>query len=234
MFSPFSLPESELHDIMNFPLFQGIERPVVSGLLTGGALKAHKHREILYQAGATAESFSVVLAGAYKLVKPTPRGDDLIVYFSTPGDVIAALVMGQQGSSYPITAKAMGPSRIYSIPRSTFQKAWISNAQIQQRLNTFLYTRMSLVQDERALARAPLEQRVAGLLLKLLERSSRDNERIVPLPLTRQEIADSLGAAVESVIRVMSDWSQRGIIKTTDRQIEILRPDQVIEVVKRE
>lgn len=231
---PFlDLPDSELQELMTFPLFESLEHSTVRDLLSGGGSKMHKHREVLYHAGTEADSFAVVLAGAYKLVKPTPRGDDLIVYFATPGDVIAALIMGQQGSGYPITAKAMGPSKVYSIPRSTFQKAWIKNAQIQQRLNSFLYTRMSLVQDERALSRAPLEQRIAALLLKLLERSSRDDERIVPLPLTRQEIADSLGAAVESVIRVMSEWSQRGILKTTDRQIEILRPDQVIDIVKR-
>src|SRR5690606_11742952 len=145
-----------------------------------------------------------------------------------------ALVMGQQGSTYPVTAKAMGASKVYSIPRSTFQRSWISDARIQQRLNSFLYTRMSSLQDERALTRAPLEQRVAALLLRLLEKSSREDESILPLPLTRQEIADSLGAAVESVIRVMSDWSHRGLIRTTDRHIEILRADQVIEILKKE
>jgi CRP-like cAMP-binding protein len=229
--SPVS--DSELRDLTTFSLFEGLDRNIMSDLLSGGGTKTHKHREVLYHAGTEADSFAVVLAGAYKLVKPTPRGDDLIVYFATPGDVIGALVMSQPGSPYPVTAKAMGPSKIYSIPRSTFQRAWISNAQIQQRLNSFLFSRMSLVQDERALSRAPLEQRVAGMLLKLLERSSKDNERIVPLPLTRQEIADSLGAAVESVIRIMSEWSQQGMIKTTDRQIEILRPDQVIDLLKK-
>ncbi|MGE3533655.1 MAG: Crp/Fnr family transcriptional regulator [Parachlamydiales bacterium] len=220
------------NEIKDFPLFEGLAPAVIEGLLTGGVRKSHKHREVMCHAGDVADSFGVVLSGAYKLIKPTVRGDDIIVYFSTPGDVIGALLMSKEHANFPITAKAMGPSSIYAIPRSTFLKTWISNAQIQSRLNAFLYTRMSLLQDERALARAPLEQRVAGLLLTLLERSSRENDRLVPLPLTRQEIADSLGAAVESVIRVMSDWSQRGVIKTTDRNIEILRPDQVIEIVK--
>lgn len=233
MSSSSTLVESDLLEMRRFPLFEGVDRGVFDDLLRGGSQKTHKHREVLYHAGDAAESFGIVLSGAYKLIRPTPRGDDLIVYFATPGDVIGALVMAQQGAAYPVTAKAMGISRVCVIPRSTFQKAWTSNAIIQQHLNSFLYSRMSLLQDERALARAPLEQRVAGLLLKLIERSGRDDDRIVPLPLTRQEIADSLGAAVESVIRIMSDWSQRGLIRTTDRQIEILRADQVIEIVKR-
>lgn len=229
-----STTDSDLREIKSFPLFEGFDQAAIGDLLSGGTIKTHKHRETLYHAGDQAESFAVVLAGAYKLVKPTPRGDDIIVYFATPGDVIAALVMAKPGSVYPVTAKAMGPSKIYSIPKSTFQRSWLSNAKIQQRLNAFLYTRMSLVQDERALARAPLEQRIASLLLQLLERAHREGEHdhVLPIPLTRQEIADSLGVAVESAIRVMSEWSHRGLIRTTDRHIEILRFDQVVQIIK--
>ncbi len=232
--SKLNLTEAELHELASFPLFDGISSGALGEVLSGGAPRSCRHRETLYHAGDPAEGFSVVLSGAYKLIRPTPRGDDLIVYFATPGDVIGALLMGKPDSFFPVTAKAMGPSRVYSIPRSTFQRSWAANALLQQRLNAFLYTRMSLIQDEKALTRAPLNQRIAGLLLKLLERSSREDEQILPLPLTRQEIADSLGVAVESVIRVMSDWSHRGMIRTNDRQIEILRPDQVIEIVKEE
>ncbi|HRO68558.1 MAG TPA: Crp/Fnr family transcriptional regulator [Pseudobdellovibrionaceae bacterium] len=219
-------------EIAELPLFEGMSKESVLEVLAGGSLRLHKHREILYHAGDEAGSFSLVLNGAYKLIRPTPRGDDLIVYFATPGDVIGALVMGKSGSSYPVTAKAMGPSRCYVIPKSTFQKSWAGNALLQQRLNSFLYSRMSLIQDEKTMARAPLPQRVAALLLQLLERSSRENEQILPLPLTRQEIADSLGVAVESVIRIMSDWSHHGIIRTNDRLIEILKPERIIEIIK--
>lgn len=232
--SKLNLTEAELRELASFPLFEGIAGEALNDVLVGGAPRSYKHRETLYRAGDPAEGFSVVLAGAFKLIRPTPRGDELIVYFATPGDVIGALLMGKPNSLYPITAKAMGPSRVYSIPRSTFQRSWAANALLQQRLNAFLYTRMSLIQDEKALARAPLNRRIAGLLLQLLERSSHEGEQILPLPLTRQEIADSLGVAVESVIRVMSDWSHRGMIRTNDRQIEILRPDQIINIVKEE
>lgn len=224
--------KSEPFELDSLPLFQGFSSSLVADLSAGGSARIHKHREVLYHAGEVAESFALVLSGAYKLVRPTPRGDDLIVYFATPGDVIGALVMSQDGAGYPVTATAMGPSRSFVIPRSTFQRVWSSQAKIQQRLNAFLYTRMSRVQDERALARAPLEQRIATLLLHLLDRSGGSDGRILPIPLTRQEIADSLGAAVESVIRIMSDWSQRGLIRTTDRQIEIQRFDQIARMIK--
>lgn len=219
-------------EVADLPIFRGFDRASLGEILAHGHVGLHKHRENLYRAGDEADSFAVVLNGAYKLLRPTPRGDDLIVYFATPGDVIGALVMGRAGSVYPVTARAMGPSRVYILPRSTFERSWAGNLVLQQRLNSFLYSRMTLIQDEKTMARAPLAQRVAALLLQLLERGSGEQEQILPLPLTRQEIADTLGVAVESVIRVMSDWSHRGMIRTNDRQIEILRPDLVINIIK--
>ena len=46
---------------------------------------------------------------------------------------------------------------------------------------------------------------------------------ILKVSLTRQEIADYLGVAVESVIRIMSDWNQSGVIQNKGNYLEILK-----------
>jgi CRP/FNR family transcriptional regulator len=183
---------------------------------------------------AVLATFAIVVEGAYKLVKPTVKGDDFIMYFATSGDAIGALLMGQsRDATYPITVKAIGCSRVCIIPKATFQNIWKSNAQILLRLNSLLYTRMGIMQDEKALSRVPLVQRVAWFLLKMLERNSDEcKDKVIPLPLTRQEIADHLGVTVESVIRIMSQWSQAGIVTSADRYLEISRVDQLIEILK--
>jgi CRP-like cAMP-binding protein len=91
---------------------------------------------------------------------------------------------------------------------------------------------MSVLQDEKANSKLTLQQRIAVLLLKLMNRNANTEDSKLPIPLTRQEIADSVGATVEAVIRSMSEMSQKGIIRTEDKQIEILRPDKIAEIVK--
>ncbi len=97
-----------------------------------------------------------------------------------------------------------------------------------------LYTRMSLLQDDKTLTKSPLPQRISALLLGLLDRNDNDNTQTIPIPLTRQEIADSLGVTVESVIRVMSQWDHQGIIRTLDQRIEMIKLDQIVELFKQE
>jgi CRP/FNR family transcriptional regulator len=227
------LKERDFQNITHFPIFEGIEQAELKALLSVGKVVQHNHRTALYEMGDSAQSFAIVLEGAYKLVKPTAKGDDFIMYFATPGDAIGALLMSQdRDSTYPITVKSIGLSRVYVIPKTTFHNHWKTNAPILLRLNSLLYSRMGFLQDEKALSRAPLMQRVAWFLLKMLERNGEESEQVIPLPLTRQEIADHLGVTVESVIRIMSQWSQSGIIKSADRHIEIARIDQLIELLK--
>ena len=38
--------------------------------------------------------------------------------------------------------------------------------------------------------------------------------RIVPVALSRQELADLTGTTVETCIRIMSRWSKEGIVRT--------------------
>lgn len=225
--------EKKIPELKSIPLFDSFSDLDLKELLVGVTVKNFKHRELLYQAGSPIESFSIVMQGAFKLVKPTFRGDDVIIYFATPGDAIGAVIMNKpQVQVYPITAKAMGPSQALCIPRQTYIKTWSENVEIQRRVNSMLFARMSLLQEDKASNKSPLAQRISSLLVNLLERNETEDVQKIPIPLTRQEIADSLGVTVESVIRVMSQWDQQGIIKTQEQRIQIIKLDQIIKYLK--
>lgn len=71
-------------------------------------------------------------------------------------------------------------------------------------------------------------QRTAALLMRLAEEWGRvgPGGRIaLELPLTRTEMADSLGAPRESVSRALSAFSRRGLISLDGSRLIILRPD---------
>lgn len=215
-------------------VFKGLSDETISELTQSSFVKNLKHRELLYRAGDPIDTFAIVLGGAFKLIRPTARGDEFIMYFATTGDAIGALVMNKPVPGYPISAKAMGPSFALCIPRKTFNDHWVHNAEIQRRLNSALYGRLSVIQDDKTRSKSPLPQRISALLISLLERSDHSDEHVVPIPLTRQEIADSLGVTVESVIRVMSGWAHDGIIRTQDQRIEIMRLDRIVELYNQE
>jgi CRP/FNR family transcriptional regulator len=223
--------ETFLPEIKQFSLFRACDKPTLLNLFSGARMQASKHREVLYKTGEPATKFSLVLRGAYKLIRTTPRGDDVIVYFAAPGDAIAALVMAQENALYPVSAIAMGPSLVLEIPRATYVAKWMRHHDIVLQLQGLLYNRMVLLQDEKLLNKSPLDLKIAHLLLQLTEKYSAESDGILPIPLTRREIADSLGASVESVIRIMSDWTQKKIIATSEQHIEVLEAGRIAEMI---
>lgn len=220
-------------EIESLPLFAQRSRAEIDELLMGAEVRKLAHRETLYHFGDPARTFAVVLQGALKLVRSTPEGNDVIVFFATPGNVIAGLLM-PTNQTYPVSSIAMGTATVLKIPRETWLQKWMHDSEIQRRVSGMFINRMSLMHDHKAMAKARLPQKIAAQIITLLEQCSDSEKTMVPVPITRQEIADSVGASVESVIRVMSEWSQQGIIETTDQFIHINQLDKIIEFVKGE
>lgn len=226
------MPLRFLSLIEQLPLFQKRSAAEVEGLLKGGEEVVTKHRESLFHAGEKANHFYIVVQGAFKLVRSGSDGHKVIVHFATPGDVIGALVMSPPNAVYPVSTVSMGLSIVLKIPRETFSESWSGNSSVQQYMSGNLFSRMNHIQAQKAMAKAPLSQKIAGQLVSLIERYSGADETILPIPLTRQEMADAVGASVESVIRVMSDWSHKGYISTSDQLIQVERMDKILEVIK--
>lgn len=220
----------DLSGISTLSVFSEMTTSEVEQAIAGASLKDIKHREVVFQIGDDAHYFCVIKSGALKIVRPSPRGDDVIVFIATTGDVVAALVMGAELRKYPTTIQAMGPTQLILIQRATFVNYWTKSSKLQSKLNNLLYKRMTTIQEDKLLFKAPLSTRISAFLIQLLDRTAIEGHKI-SVPLTRQEVADALGVTVESVIRIMSEWNQNGWIRTNDKHLEILKLDQLVALI---
>jgi CRP/FNR family transcriptional regulator len=66
------------------------------------------------------------------------------------------------------------------------------------------------------LSGARVEARFARLFLKLCDRIGRPDRggTFVPMPLSRQELADLTGTTIETAIRIMSRWQKEDVLHT--------------------
>ena len=67
-----------------------------------------------------------------------------------------------------------------------------------------------------------VDNRLACLLMRL-RASERDVglRRVIPLALTRHELAELLDTTTETIVRVLTRWKDRGVIATTKQEIEV-------------
>jgi len=75
-----------------------------------------------------------------------------------------------------------------------------------------------------SLAQKSVPQRLAEILLYLRELFGEDETGALKATMTRRELAELVGTAPETVIRLLSDFHRRKLISTDHRHIRILDP----------
>ena len=72
------------------------------------------------------------------------------------------------------------------------------------------------------MAQKPVKDRLAETILNLEEIFGVDNEGCIDIVLTREEIANTIGTATESTIRLLSNLKKDGVIDLIGKKIKIL------------
>jgi len=77
------------------------------------------------------------------------------------------------------------------------------------------------------LAQKTVRERLAEVLLLLEQKLGTDPEGFIKISLTREEIANLVGTATESAIRLISEFKQDELISVDGRNIRILNHDKL-------
>jgi CRP-like cAMP-binding protein len=90
---------------------------------------------------------------------------------------------------------------------------------LARQLWTLTVKELQRVQQHSLVLIKSADERVAGFLLEMAGRSSRDTA--IELPMSRQDIADYLGLTIETVSRTFTQFVQSGLIALeTSRRIQ--------------
>ena len=76
-------------------------------------------------------------------------------------------------------------------------------------------------------AQKTVRERLAEVLLLLEQKLGTDPEGFIKISLTREEIANLVGTATESAIRLISEFKQDELISVDGRNIRILNHDKL-------
>ena len=92
----------------------------------------------------------------------------------------------------------------------------------------------ALLEKIRIMSAGCVERRLAVLLRHLVDRfgdEMEDGSTVVPIALSRAELASLVGATIETTIRMMSRWQKEGIVSTTDDGFLVHSPQRLEEIL---
>jgi len=195
-----------------WPLLSDDERTVLAGL---GRTTVYPPGAVMCVEGDPATHVFVLVDGWVKIVGVTSDGHELTLALRGHGDTVGE-VAGETTGYRTATVQAIGTVRALVVPYDRFS-AFLDAHDGADRAYRRMVTRRWNEAESRLRTRSVTSgaQRLAGLLLELADQ--RDSEVI----LTQEELASLTGASRATVTRALSNWRQRGIIRTGQRDITI-------------
>ena len=177
----------------------------------------------LVRPGEPFDTIYMVRSGMIKTCTMNPSGDEQVIGFYTPGNLLGldAIQVGRHQSS----AIALETTSVCSLPYEPLCRLGARLPHVQRRLLERMSQR--ICDDGRRLAMLAMRgagQRLASFLIGLVDiRCSRGLQRgEIPLPMQRADIASYLVLAVETVSRSLSRQQEAGLIEVHRNRIRIL------------
>lgn len=180
--------------------------------------------ELIWLAGSPIQFAAVVGSGFIKMTKTTPQGNEVAVELLGPGQCLGLMVL-LEGRTYPLNAVAVTDCWYLKVPSRAFLDLYDANPGLRDTMFRSLAPRLRRAHEMMArMTSDKVEQRVAAVLLILLDSYGRESDRGLALtvPLTRQDLSEMAGTTVESTIRVMSRWQKEGLVATDKQWITVL------------
>jgi CRP-like cAMP-binding protein len=182
---------------------------------------------VLYQEGKRPKSLYLLIRGKIKAYRINEDGKEYITNLYVAGDYIGYLSL-LENKPYEDSAVVLEDAEVALFPREEFQDALFRDIEVASK---FIRLIARNVQEKEvrllSLAYGSLRKRVAKGLLDIHTKFASAREgpgnaaSAIPLSISREDIAQYIGTATESLIRTLSDFKSEKLIDILEGKVYI-------------
>jgi CRP/FNR family transcriptional regulator len=214
------MPGDIVSRIGAIPLFEGLPTRHLEELAMILVDQVFEKGQSIFSEGDEGSGFYVVISGRVKVYKVSAEGKEQILHIFGSGEPFGEVPVFA-GQHFPAHAMALEQSRIFYFPRREFialirrtpDLALNMLAVLSKRLRKFT----GLIED---LSLKEVPGRLAAYLLYL--RDKRDGAESLDLDISKGQLASLLGTIPETLSRILSRMTGRGLIEVDGPRIHIL------------
>ena len=211
---------SLVHVLQRTPSLAGVDHAGLTRLASFASQRCFQRGASIWRAGDPPQAMTIIRSGLVKIVRIGGNGRVSICgLFGAPESIGDVMLL--KSTPYPASAVvATVTANIITIPRelvleclAQYPELGVSIACSVQRKLTALHDKIEI------LGAGAVEARLATALLKLHAEFGDelvDGSSIIPVALSRRELAELVSTAFETVIRTMSRWEHAGVLSTRE------------------
>lgn len=184
--------------------------------------KVLKKGEFLFHAGDEFDAIHAIRSGSLKSYTISADGTEQITGFHLPGEIVGLNAISS--TQYPSFAKALETSLVCTIPFDKLENLSRDIPGLQKQVFKVMSGEIREEQElMMLLSKKNADERFASFIMNLSARFKRRglSEKEFQLTMTRGDIGNYLGLAVETVSRLVTRLQKKELIAIQDRYIEI-------------
>lgn len=191
----------------------------------------YKKGQVIFYEDSIAQGVYCISQGVVKLVKSSEDGREQIIRFSKKGEFLGyrALIAEEP---FVASAECMEDTVACFIPRDPFMEVLSQNNRVNQEMLKSLCHELGIADGKIAsMAHKSVRERLAETLLLLHttfeEDAPEEDGSLIHIVLPREDIANIVGTATETLIRLLSDFKKEGLIELKGKRIHLLNPTKL-------
>lgn len=216
--------------LTHVPPFSRLDRQQIRRILDQSTTRRYDEGVAVFEEGAAADRFFLLLDGYIRVVRITPNGDQVTALHIPSGQLFGiARALGRD--TYPATAMTAAESLSLSWP----MRLWDEFVASYDGFATETYKTVGHRVGEMntrivELATQQVEQRVANAILRLVNQTGRkvDGGIEIDFPITRQDLSELTGTTLHTVSRLLSAWEKQGLVESRRKRIKVRDPHGLV------
>lgn len=195
-------------------------------------IKKFKRGQTIFNEGAYPAGIFFVKTGKIKKFKTLNGGKEQIIYLCSEGEMIGyAAFLGEEryhDSAATITDSSIGYISKDKLVRLLDRHQELSKLMIKKLSHEFGV----MVNFIATFTKKSVRERVALTLLILNEnfKQNVNTNNEIEIALTREDFANIVGIAVETLVRILGDFQQEGLIRKKGRTIVVIRHLELFKI----
>lgn len=183
--------------------------------------KTIKKGESLFEEGDKLGGVYCVRNGVSKLSKLSPNGKDQIVKLASKGEVMGQRsVIAEEHTN--LSAVAVSDMEVCFIPKESITNTLHTNPNFTLEVLRHMAHDLKEADDVIVnMGQKTVKQRIAEAFLYLKNNFGEDADGFLALTLSREDIANVVGTATESAIRIISEFKKKGYLHTSGKKVGI-------------
>jgi len=184
----------------------------------------YKKGQTLFYEGTRPMGLFCINSGKVKVYKISSEGKEQILKLAKPGDFLGYRALISE-EFYNSSATVIEEGAMCYIPKSDFLEILQKNPAFFRKMAKRVAHELGMMEQKLVtIAQKSVRERLAATLIMLKETYGMEGDEsdLIDIALSREDLANIIGTATETVIRLLSDFKTQKLISLQGKKIKVL------------